>query len=168
MDCRIIPSPGRPAVQLSVRPPDRRGYVLVSTLLLLALAGLAMVSASRRALNRIMESRQAELELQQRWGTISLQATLLAGAETILTRAERNARESLVSHSLRLSLNGRAVRVLISDEQAKANVNTLLSRGALEGERLLREVGAGPAWSCRARSWIAFPHASSGGNCVPS
>jgi cell division protein FtsL len=104
------------------RAPDqlRRGYILLLVLLLLAIIAIAMTAACRAALAQSSRAADAQEDLQRRWGTLTLRVALLPKSESILSRAA-------LSRRLTISLGDQSFDVLISDEQAKLNVNVLQS-----------------------------------------
>ena len=62
---------------------DRKGVLLLVVVACILIAGLAMVGIARQSLRMATAAVNSESELQQRWGVISLQRTLLKGAPLI-------------------------------------------------------------------------------------
>ena len=62
----------------------RDGFVLLTTLVVIALAGFLLAGIARRSLLRAMETVSAQEDLQQRWALASLRRSLLPYAEEIL------------------------------------------------------------------------------------
>ena len=119
----------------------RRGYILLTTLLLLALAATAMVGVSRRSLTLALEASRAEEDLQRRWGVLTSQSVLLPMAGDILGKAEQQEKRSLPSTAISFHLGRQAFTFVIFDEQAKFNVNTFFQKKqSVETERALRQL----------------------------
>jgi hypothetical protein len=105
---------------------NRPGYVLVVTLGLLVLSSTLLVTVGRVAVRHALAARKAEEQLQRRWATISCRNAVLPFAEQILANAEIQQVRPVPVTQIRLRLGGQDVQLIVSDEQAKANVNALL------------------------------------------
>ena len=121
-----------------------RGYVLLLVLLLLTLAAVSLAGACRLTLRRSAAATVAVADLQQRWGSVTAQYTLLSDAANVLDRAEvaEGAGGPPVA-TLHGSFDLGRVRfdVDLCDEQARANVNGLLAwRGRAAAEGLIRDL----------------------------
>ena len=118
------------------RPRQRRGATLLIVVACIVLAGLAMVGVTRQSLRMATDSVQAEIELQQRWATTSLQRTMLHSAPRIFADLEQR---SLAAGNIgpfpssvqtELLLGGVRLNAVLADEQAKLNLNAVYhSRG---------------------------------------
>jgi hypothetical protein len=100
-----------------------RGYVLLLTLLLLAIAAAALAGVCRLGLRQAVVAARAQDDLQRRWGVLTCRAALIPKAPEVfasLPAARAEAR-------LTLELNGQSVTLVFGDEQAKANVNQMLA-----------------------------------------
>src|SRR5688500_14340245 len=136
----------------------RRGYVLVMTLGLLVLCATMLVTVSHAALRHASTARAARDELQRRWGAVSCREAVLPNAEVILARAEAARRKPVpVLLTTTIRLGGHEFELVVSDEQAKANVNAVLAnadvtraetriRNALAGSGLANEVRIRPTY----------------------
>ncbi len=127
-----------------------RGYVLIVTLGLLVLAATMLVSLGRATMRRASEARESLEALQQRWGVTSCRKVILPQAEAILAREERELKRAMPVYRTSVRLGGQEFDLVVSDEQAKANVNLLLERSdrsAVESElsRALSGSGLGEA-----------------------
>ncbi len=111
---------------MTQRISNVRGYVLVLTLAVLVLAASALVSAGRLAVGRASAAREAERDLQRRVGVASCRAAILPRAEEILAVHEVLRKSPLVQHRAAVRLGEFTFDLIIADEQAKANVNSLL------------------------------------------
>jgi type II secretory pathway component PulK len=146
----------------------RRGFVLLAALMLLALVAVLLLGLSRRSGARAIEARDAAVQLQRQWGVRTLGAAALLRAEELLDleNRERQARNRpmLATRAGTLDMGGQRFDWVVSDEQAKVNVNTLLQSsdpaGATQGVRRLLDPSAG------ARVRID-PHASSSDALAP-
>ncbi len=135
------------------RPSRRsRGYVLLLTLLILALAASVMAEVCRSSLNRSLAAGRAEEELQRRWAVLSCQAALLPRVEQVLARAEAARGAPVTVARVSLVLGSQRIDVVLADEQAKLNVNELLrTRGKSAAERAIREVVRGSGSGVKTR-----------------
>jgi hypothetical protein len=105
---------------------QRRGYVLVTSLGLLVLAATLLMSMGRLSMDRAMQAREAQEELQRRWGQITTQRTVLPNVERILITLERRKQAPVAVHRAKIELGGQKFELILGDEQAKTNVNALL------------------------------------------
>lgn len=152
------------------RRPQQSGFVLLMTLVLVLLAGVTLAGLARHSMTSALEAQDAVEALKRRWAITTSRATLLPRAERILLDAERHDRQSgragertAERHEANLSpitpvarldvscnLAGIAYRLVITDEQAKLNVNELL-RHRTRGEarhrlvQFLADAGNGSA-----------------------
>lgn len=119
----------------------QRGYVLLLTLVVLMLAATVMAAMARRSFSRALSAERAAQELQRRWGVLSCQQVVLPDAERVLRSTERLSGRPVSSVRHTVTLGQQAFELVLSDEQAKLNVNALLrQRGRTEAERIVREV----------------------------
>ncbi|WP_428940619.1 hypothetical protein [Fontivita pretiosa] len=123
------------------------------TLVLLALATLALSGTVCQSLRRAAEARAAQRQLQRSWGTLSCQRTLLPLTEQILAAAESGARwtgQAPVSVRRSVQLGELRFELIFADEQAKANAGALVQRrGKDESQRLLHALLAGSPMAAR-------------------
>lgn len=112
--------------RLTRRRRNSRGYILIVTLGALVLAATVMTTLARSAIDRTREARIAADELQRRWGMISCRQAVLPDAETILAFQEAQFHQPCGSHEISFPIGRFRYRLIISDEQAKANVNFIL------------------------------------------
>jgi hypothetical protein len=94
---------------------------------LLVLGAGLMVAVSRASLRHALAARDAADELRHRWGVVSARNAVLPFADTVLGSAEVAKKSPETSLHVRLSLGNERVELLLSDEQAKANVNLILA-----------------------------------------
>jgi Tfp pilus assembly protein PilX len=135
---------------------DRRGYVLVVTLGLLVLSTTLLVAVGRVAVHHALAAREAADELQRHWGAVSCRNAVLPFAEQILSQAEAEQHRPVPIYRANLQLGGQTFAVILSDEQAKANVNDLMqaasgSKSAVESKLRESFIGAGLSNSIRLR-----------------
>jgi hypothetical protein len=130
--------------------------VLVVALALLVLSATVMVGLSRAAIRHAAAARDAQAELQRRYGSMSIRRTVLPRAESILAGAEAVSNTSLPSLRRQIRLGNFAYELIVGDEQSKANLNRLAERSdgqsiemrlmeALSGTGLGRRVRVTPA-----------------------
>jgi len=113
-----------------------RGYVLLMVLVVLAVAGSLLGLAARRTGEKVLSAGIAERDLQRRWAQKTLEAGCLPRAEAILRRHKPEDGPVPASVWTTLDLGGVAWDVVVSDEQAKANVNRLAAER--DGRALVR------------------------------
>ena len=120
------------------------GQILMMTLVLLALVGVVLTGVSRASLSRALMAEDAAFSLQRRWGEISCRAAFLSRAEWILSRTEDTEEQPTPSTSLSLTLGSQLFKLILVDEQAKININTLLKRhGRQKTEDMIRSMTRG-------------------------
>jgi hypothetical protein len=102
-------------------------------LLVIALAGVIMASTARRSCLEAVRANTALEDLRRRWGAIGLQRALVGQCEQMILAAEAEGdadRQGPVTRvERRLALTGMTWRLVVGDEQAKVNVNTISTRG---------------------------------------
>lgn len=130
----------RNAAAMSVKVRDRMnarrrsGFVLVMTLLLIAISAVMLVGLSRQSLMLAMEAVEAQDSLQQRWAAVSFQEHLLKRAADLFGEQDRQFRESGVDGPSpwfiegEISLGGQSFQLILGDEDAKVNLNTCYRR----------------------------------------
>src|SRR4051812_9485412 len=106
--------------------PQRRGYILLTTLALLVLSSTLLVTLARQTIQRSGEARQSQEDLQRRWGQISCQRALLPHAEAILLNQEKLHQRAFATYRAQIQLGPQSFEIILADEQAKTNVNALL------------------------------------------
>ncbi len=126
----------------------RRGFVLLLSLMLIALVGILLVGLARHSLAIAMEGEEARIELQRRWGIVFLSRALLSDPELLLSRrlganASQAARLPIAET---LELGQLAFRVTLDDENRKLNINRLrVAGGTRQVLRTIRRFGGGKA-----------------------
>jgi len=106
--------------------PQRRGYILLTSLALLVLSSTLLVTLARSTIERSAQARQTEDDLQRRWGQISCERAILPHAESILANQEKLHHRAFPTCGATIQLGPQLFDLLISDEQSKTNVNALL------------------------------------------
>ncbi len=120
------------------------GFVLLLVLVVLVIASVIMTAAARRSCQLALEAGRAQRELQVRWGSHSCQTVFLPRADDILRRSEAENEGLCASTSRSVTLGGVEFVVLLSDEQAKAEANTLARHKNRQGlTTSLRRLQAG-------------------------
>jgi hypothetical protein len=118
-------------------PSAQSGFALLLALVLVLLAGVALAGMARRSVVAALDAQTDVRDLQRRWAVRSCQATLLGHAERLLDEAERGYGENgepaelykhppQVHRAVTCRLAGIDYELVLTDEQAKLNVNTLL------------------------------------------
>lgn len=115
-----------------------RGYVLMMTLLLLALAAVALGAAASDSHRRALAAVRAQEDLQRRWGAVTCAEALVTHAAAASNVSQPSPTPSGIrtrgGAAVSLRLGDQRFIAVVSDEQAKVNVNTLAQR--LSGARL--------------------------------
>ena len=132
------------AVRNHAHPDPRRGYILLTVLLLLALAAVATAAVCRVTLRRATDATAAADELQRRWGMLSCRRALLTDAENVLAAAETPGGPAVTRVHLAFDLGRDHFDVDLCDEQSKNSVNEIYGRlGRDNAERLLKQLTGG-------------------------
>ncbi|MDB5325530.1 MAG: hypothetical protein JWM57_1099 [Phycisphaerales bacterium] len=103
----------------------RHGYVLVMTLLLLAIAAVTLAGVVAESQRRAMEAQFVAADLQRHWIGISCEKTLLKHAAELFAAARQTSHQPLNQLHYSLTVGGDQITLVLSDEQAKANINML-------------------------------------------
>jgi hypothetical protein len=112
-----------------MKAEHRRGFALLMTLALLALAAVVLLDVTRRSAGEAADALVVREQFAERWRRVGLVRALLPQAETLLETRSRQQGAMVVNASLDLELDGRAYRVTLGDEQAKLNLVTMLGEG---------------------------------------
>jgi hypothetical protein len=115
------------------RRQSRQGYVLLMTLVLIVIAVLCLAGLARRSLQLALDAKEAQDELQCRWLALSCREMLLDRAEEQFIEAEdavdrRSQWPASKEFSAAFSMAGMQARVVLGDEDAKLNLNSLYAR----------------------------------------
>ena len=120
------------------------------TIVLIAVAGLLLAGMARQSLSLAVEARDAQEDLQRRWGVLSCQRAILSQARNILkekceAEQESNAAFSkeMANTSAQVILGGLQFDLLLSDEGAKISLNSIYHRQGNEAvSRLVQEIAS--------------------------
>lgn len=127
------------------RTSRRHGYVLLMALVMIVLAGFLLAGIARHSLLSAMAALDAQQALQRRWGAISCERAFLFPAKEVFEGfADESGGENApppIALPVRLTLGGLTFDLLLADENAKSNLNTVfLKRGKEDVARLCRSV----------------------------
>lgn len=117
----------------------REGFVLLMTILLIAIAGLLMAGIARYSLRLAVESVEAQDDLQRRWGALSCRRALLQNADAILqkqgeeNRKGENSSPDVATLAARVTLGDMTFDLLLADETAKVSLNAIYRRQGKDG-----------------------------------
>lgn len=112
----------------------RRGYVLVLTLATIALAAISLAGLARYSLQLATSADEAASDLQHRWGLVSVRHVLADRAEVILAALTSSHSSSTppwpkpARAAATFRLGTFQWQVLVADEDAKVNLNTIYRR----------------------------------------
>lgn len=109
----------------SVLNRSRRGAVLLLVLLVIVVLSPLLAGAARRAINEDAISKELHRELQHRWAQVSISDAIIS-SDLYRENAEVPGR-----FTFSVLLGEVECSAVVSDEQAKANLNTLLDRVSL-------------------------------------
>lgn len=124
----------------------RSGFVLVMTLVLIVIVAITTVSLARVSLQRAIMAVDAQAELEHEWAAKSCRLVLLDGADELFEGLERQHLEderdwpSPRTFGDVFALNGVQYRVLLSDENAKVNINSLSKKLPNQAEAIVRHL----------------------------
>ncbi len=110
-----------------------RGFVLLMVLLVLAIAGTILATSARRSGQRALDTIEQVRRVQLRWGSISCRDIVFTNANDIFKKAAEY--QPIKSRQVRSSVTLGLIRfdLILSDEQAKANINLLAARLGSQG-----------------------------------
>lgn len=107
-----------------------RGYVLVMTLVLVVMAGSVLAVMARRSMFDASDTLHAQERLQQKWSVYSLSRSILPQAGKVMDEVIKQFAEKPNDPTTRvqfdLTMGQNTWTIVLSDEQAKANLNQLL------------------------------------------
>ena len=107
---------------------NSRGFVLLMTLVVLAIAGTIMATSARRSGLRALDTREHVRRLQLRWASISCRDITFANAGDIFNTASEYQPIKSIQVRSSITLGSIDFDLILSDEQAKANINLLAAR----------------------------------------
>lgn len=102
---------------------SKNGFVLLIVLAVLVIAATVLASAARRASEQSLRASLATDRLQYKWARLSLGNAFASQAQELLESAEREPHEPSASAETVVSFGDTRFRIMVGDEQAKANVN---------------------------------------------
>lgn len=114
------------------RSHSQHGFVLLLTLIILALVAVVMVDVSRRSVGHAAAAIEAERDLQRRWGAASAREAVMPRIVTILSEEQERRGEPVTELAVSLELGGQGFDLVVADEQAKANLNDLYRERGLD------------------------------------
>jgi hypothetical protein len=127
-------------------PQRHAGFALLMALVLVLIAGAVLAAIARRSAVAALEARGAVAELKRRWAVASCRRALLIRVGDLLDEPEKggpdgpdnsarpSARRPMPQMRIPCRLAGQEYLLILTDEQARLNVNRLLDRspGAAE------------------------------------
>lgn len=126
---------------------QRKGYVLLTTLLIIAMTTVLTVGLVRHSMNLAVASIETEERLQEKWGLASCSRFAAYKQNELLNRKVWDSKEGrwdflpVKSSSAEFDLGSQSYFVLIEDESAKLNVNLFYqSAGRKNTISIIREL----------------------------
>ncbi len=113
---------------MKARAKKEPGMTLLVVLVVLAMAGTVLAISARRSCERAILAATARRDLQVKWGFLSCRAVYLPAAEQLLDEARKPDRPPPICVRRSIVLGGLSFRLLLADQQAKANANLLAAR----------------------------------------
>ena len=132
------------------RKQPKGAAVLIMVVVMLAIAALLSAGIARRALDQTVAAAKKTDDLQRRWGEISLRHAVLNRAEILLRTAELQGGAKRPELQTTVTLGGQTFLIILSDEQAKLNLNTAFRYGRESAVRKALIEG-GIQWPTRLR-----------------
>lgn len=121
--------------KIAVMPHRQTSFVLILVLALISIAGTAVAIVSSLYSSAVIRHAAKLEQLQTKWGRISCQNVWFPLAEKLLLIESVESGNPSIAVKQHAVLGGIEFEILLSDEQAKANVNHLL--GAYGKESLM-------------------------------
>ncbi|MFP4354515.1 MAG: hypothetical protein ACLFUJ_05265 [Phycisphaerae bacterium] len=123
----------------------QRGFVLLMVLVVVVLAAAAMVGMVQRSMLQAVHVKARSGQLQRKWAVRSMQQSLMGRLPEILDRHDQARLAGSSGQGdqvgLQVRLAGREYRLVVTDQQARVNVNSLrIGRSQGETESLLRRL----------------------------
>ena len=131
-------------------PEPRRGAVLLVVLAVLVVAGVALTTLARRSLRATQDAAAALDDLQHRWGERSIVQTLLPEADRLFKRRDELRKlgampgQSPSRFAVSVTLGRHRFDVVVADEDAKANLNTVYDFAGGAAVEDVLEIALGP------------------------
>jgi type II secretory pathway pseudopilin PulG len=107
----------------------QKGFVLIVVLAMLAIAALLSAGVARRSLDQSVAVAKKQMEMQRHWGEISCRQAVLNRAEILLRTAELQNGITTPALQTTVKLGDLTFLLVLSDEQAKLNLNTVFRNG---------------------------------------
>jgi len=114
---------------------DRKGFVLLMVLMVLAIAAAVLAGTARRSGRAAIEAAGVLRDLQVRWGAASCKQFMLDHTEQLLARRNASCASGRSRSEKRFAvrLGGIDFELILCDEQAKPNANVIAARFAAQG-----------------------------------
>ena len=119
------------------RGRPRRGYVLLVVIAVSLVTVTVLSKLATSALQKTLEAADAEVSLQKRWGTFTLERAVISGAQKRFEFEEERARQRGTlppPTTIRdaITMGGVTYDLLLGDEDAKLNLNTVYHHAGRE------------------------------------
>ncbi|MGB7344298.1 MAG: hypothetical protein WBD20_08800 [Pirellulaceae bacterium] len=129
------------------RRNNRQGVVLLIVLVAIVVLGAALTQVARANARASIAVQRQQRALQQRWGMLTCQRAILPAGQGALLGSDLVAKQSAASrkkypHQIadQVLLGGQKFGLLLADEDAKANLNTIYYLGGTTAcEKALRD-----------------------------
>lgn len=116
---------------------------MLLVLVILSLAAVVMLDASRRGLRHAAAAVEAEHELQTRWGAASVRRSVLPQIDAILEGEIERRDETMSEFNVTVNLGGQRFDLVLADEQAKVNLNALYQERGADAVRRVADEAVG-------------------------
>lgn len=142
IQCEVRSVSNRIALRIERRP----GFLLVTVLFCLLIAGLTLVSLSQRSIALTTEAAMRSDRLQRKWAIQSVQQSLLPRAGGLFAARDEQLAEADTAlpypsaMTASVVVGERPVQIILADEGARLNLNTVHSLGSTMTNQVLRKV----------------------------
>ncbi len=111
---------------MKIPRPQRKGFVLMMTLFVLAIVGLLLISLANHSMVTATDALNLRRETERKWAKASCQRFVLDHIDDFLTTQGRDGNlVPIRQNRLTIYLNETAFEILIEDESAKLGINSL-------------------------------------------
>ena len=125
---------------------NRSGYILLTTILIIAMVSILTVGLARQSMNMAIAARSSQRQLQEKWGASSCQRVALASQGALLNPRVWDADQQtwtvvpIANTESSFELGGIRFNVRLNDESAKLNMNQVFEeQGKLRTSQLVRK-----------------------------
>ena len=106
---------------------QRRGYVLLMTVSIIAIVGLLLIAIANHSLTNVTDAKRLRRDIQRKWALASCQRFSTDNVKQFLEQVDADGRPIQIPQvSFTVQLNDIAFDVLVSDESSKLDILSLI------------------------------------------